>query len=185
MVRKKPRQQPNDFLFCTTNGPPKPISNQLLNLTLKRLAIKVGLGHWAQKKSSKGFRYSQYEGQKIYFTKFRRSAATWALKNLKSQSLACKRIWGNESSQMIKIYSGLISDDANQAYREAIGIVSPPCCFCLSTHRRRQKIVFRTTQRRYVCHNCLHAFGGESNVVQILEKIPLAEDAIFGTDSKI
>ncbi|MDO8648009.1 MAG: zinc ribbon domain-containing protein [Candidatus Diapherotrites archaeon] len=115
----------NDFFFCTVNGPPKPLSQNALGIILKRLAVKAGLGKWKKVKSSNGIWYSHYQGQRIYFTKFRRSAATWALKNLKSHALAGKRIWGNEASSMIKIYSGLVSEDANEAYREALGLAQP------------------------------------------------------------
>ncbi len=62
--------------------------------------------------------------------------------------------------------------------------INPPCFLCFSTNRKRKKIVFRTTQRRWVCKNCLNAFGGKNPITQILEKIPLAEDAIF-PESKI
>ncbi len=122
---KSPIKNQNDFLFCTLNGNPKPLTNQALNIMLKRLAVKAGLGKWKSTKSKNGIAYSKYQGQRIYFTKFRRSAATWALKNLKSQALAGKRIWGNEASSMIKIYSGLVSEDANEAYREALGLTQP------------------------------------------------------------
>ncbi|MDO8648020.1 MAG: hypothetical protein Q7R70_06445 [Candidatus Diapherotrites archaeon] len=39
-------------------------------------------------------------------------------------------------------------------------------------------MVFRTTQRRWVCKECLDALG-ENQIQQMLEKIPLAEDIIF------
>ncbi len=122
---QSPLKDSDDFLFCTTHGEPQPMSNQVLNLILKRLAVKAGLGKWKKTKSSHGIYYSHYVGQRIYFTKFRRSAATWALKNLKSNALAGKRIWGNENTGMFKIYAGIVSEDANDAYRDAIGLTNP------------------------------------------------------------
>lgn len=122
---KSPVKERDDFFFCTVNGVPKPLTNQHLNMILKRLMVCAGLGEWKNIRTPNGHRYSKYVGPRIYFTKFRRAAATWALKNLKSQALAGKRIWGNEASTMIKIYSGLVSEDANEAYREAIGLAQP------------------------------------------------------------
>ncbi|MBU0635888.1 hypothetical protein KKE06_02570 [Candidatus Micrarchaeota archaeon] len=63
--------------------------------------------------------------------------------------------------------------------RPAPSSVVPPCFLCFSCSRRRKKIVFRQSQRRWICLKCLAAFGGKLGIVQLLEKIPLAKDAIF------
>jgi len=114
-------KEKNSFVFGN-NG--NSMSEKNLQDNLHALAIKTGLGKIEKIKSGNGF-YKRYSGKRLNWTMLRRAAITWGLQSFKNPSLAAKRYWGNESSSMIKVYSGMMQSDANAAYRIAAGLTAP------------------------------------------------------------
>lgn len=93
--------------------------NNLID-SLHRTAVKAQLGKWGYRKSPKKATYKVYRGYDVSPLRFRRTHATWALLNMKPAQ-AKRRLWGNESTGMDKIYSRITDKDAIEDYDRATG----------------------------------------------------------------
>ena len=96
-----------------------PLDNAKLRHILQNLAVKAGLAKWITSGSGNQRRY-HYEGRPVNPYVFRRTHARWAVRNMRPET-ASKRLWGNVSSHMVKVYLGLDDNDANNDYDKASG----------------------------------------------------------------
>lgn len=110
--------QENKALFVNKKG--EPMSYKNLMDALKDVAIEAGLGKWEYKISDRGKRYKLYKGYDVSPLRFRRTHATWCLLNMKPAQ-AKRRMWGNESTGMDKIYSRITDKDAIEEYNRVAG----------------------------------------------------------------
>lgn len=94
-----------------------------LRYYLEVAAVKAGLGKWKRQKNKS--RSKTYKGIDVSPLRFRRTHITWCLRNLGNETLAKKRVWGNEASGMIKVYSRLTSQDSDALYDVACGNSKP------------------------------------------------------------
>ncbi|MFH1224693.1 MAG: hypothetical protein V1676_02725 [Candidatus Diapherotrites archaeon] len=108
---------PDAPLLLNSRG--KPLKYGCIVFTLQKVSVMAGLGKWEYHGNGKT-KHKVYSGIPIRPTIFRQTHTTWCLKNMSTQ-MACKRIWGREHSNMMRVYSGITSEDANSEYDQATG----------------------------------------------------------------